>query len=193
MTLSALGIFSAAGAGGVVAGAAYELIESFVVTGSSTTSVTFSSLGTYSSTYKHLQLRMTARTDRATVVDYVRLRFNGDSGSNYAFHNLSGSALGGVTSNYETGTQFNLLRAASANSSANIFGAITTDILDAYSTTKNKVTRTLGGVSSSTSSEIVLASGLWSNTASITSIFCGVGGGTNFVAGSRFSLYGIRG
>jgi hypothetical protein len=193
MTLSALGIFSAAGAGGVVAGPAYELIESFVVAGSSTTSVTFSSLGTYSSTYKHLQLRMTARTDRATVVDYVRLRFNGDSGSNYNFHNLSGSALGGLTSNYETGTQFNLLRAASANSSANIFGAITTDILDAYSTTKNKVARTLGGVASSTSSEIVLASGLWSNTASITSIFCGVGGGTNFIAGSRFSLYGIKG
>jgi hypothetical protein len=50
-----LGILSAAGAGGGVAGD-YELISSEIL-GTTAASVTFSSLGDYSSTYKHLQIR----------------------------------------------------------------------------------------------------------------------------------------
>jgi hypothetical protein len=59
-----LGILSAAGAGGGGPLASdYELISTQILT-SPQSSITFSSLGTYSSTYKHLQVRAVARSTR---------------------------------------------------------------------------------------------------------------------------------
>jgi len=65
------------------------------------------------------------------------------------------------------------------------------DILDAYSTTKNKTIRSLSGMTGG-ANNLQLYSGLWNNTAAISSLNI-FPGATNFVAGSRFSLYGIRG
>ena len=79
-----------------------------------------------------------------------------------------------------------------ASGPANAFGAGVYDILDPYSTTKNKTTRLFGGRGFVTGDhKIVLASGLWRNTASVTSI--DLVANDNFVTGSRFSLYGIKG
>ena len=60
----------------------YEAIETVSLT-STQTSVTFSSLTT---DYEHLEIHMTVRTDLNTTYgyDYVGVRFNGDTGSNYA-------------------------------------------------------------------------------------------------------------
>jgi hypothetical protein len=190
MTLSALGIFSAAGAGGVVAEPAYELITTQIL-GSASPTITFSSLGTYSSTYKHLQLRIASRSGRSAENDPIFLRFNSDSGSNYAYHEM-GPSGGGVYSAAGT-SQTSVARAGSSAGStaaANAFGASVIDILDAYSTTKNKTTRTLMGVGGNT---ILLTSGAWFNTASITTITLTTFSATDFVTGSRFSLYGIKG
>jgi hypothetical protein len=170
----------------------YELIETAIVSGSSTTSITFSNLGDYASTYKHLQLRIASRTDRATDLDFIRLRFNSDSGSNYRFHRLLGSGSSVISDDSGSSTGVHLFRAGGNTNPTNSFGVVVSDILDAYSSTKNTTVRSLGGATGTTS-DISLCSGLWNDTSSITSIFCGVGGGTNFIAGSRFSLYGIRG
>ena len=179
-----LGILSAAGTGGVASD--YELIETSIVSGSSTGSVVFSNLGTYSSTYKHLQIRGAAKTNQADVFDLIRVRLNGDTGNNYARHALTGNgvsvASGGVSS-----TSF-VNFGSQGNSTANSFGGFVFDILDAYSTTKNKTTRALAGAS-----EIRLSSGLWMNTASITSVTLSPEFGSLLIAGSRFSIYGIRG
>jgi hypothetical protein len=185
MTLSALGIFSAAGAGGGVALSDYELIQTTVL-GSSTPSVTFSSLGTYSSTYKHLQIRMTARVDQ--VNDQIFMRINADTGSNYARHELvgNGSSVGSNASTSQTAIQFG--RVAYSSQTANAFTGFVMDILDPYAT-KNKTIRCLGGDSIN---PLALTSGLWNNTSSLTTILI-YAGATNFVTGSRFSLYGIKG
>jgi hypothetical protein len=189
MTLSALGIFSAAGAGGAPA-SAYELISTTIL-GSSQASVSFD-VSSFASTYRHLQLRFLGRTDNAAVSSYTTIRFNGDSGSNYSSHYLYGtgsSVLSGATL-----TTFIEAGGANGNSaSSGIFSPAVLDILDAFSTTKNKTTRMLDGNPIPTSNSINLRSGSWRNTNSITSIVIGPGLGTNFVAGSRFSLYGIRG
>ena len=59
------------------------LIETNIL-GSNAASVTFSSLGQYAGVYQHLQLRITARTNRTGAdSDPVILRFNGDTGNNY--------------------------------------------------------------------------------------------------------------
>lgn len=183
MTLSALGIFSAAGAGGVVAGA-YELIETQVLA-SAQASVVFSSLGTYSATYKHLQIRATHLSSGAGAVDLL-MRLNADTGSNYNNHALvgNGSAVSSIA-----GTSTSSMRIGFV--AGGQFGASITDILDAYSTTKNKTSRTLVGAIADVN-EIQLASAAWRNTASITSITLLPSAG-NIATGSRFSLYGIRG
>jgi hypothetical protein len=187
MTLSALGIFSAAGAGGGPAFSSdYELIETSIVSGSSTGSVVFSSLGTYSSTYKHLQIRGAVKTNEGAVFDLIKVQLNGDTGNNYARHALLGNGSA-VSSNAVTTIGF-VNFAAQGNTTANVFGGFVFDILDAYSTTKNKTTRALAGVT-----EIRLSSGLWMNTASITSVTLSPEFGSLLIAGSRFSLYGIKG
>ena len=187
------GILSAAGAGGAVAGGDYELIETTIL-GSDTSSVTFSSLATYASTYKHLQIRYasrSARTDNAN--DSLAVRLNADTGTNYARHGLLGY-LGAVLSSASTSASRMDMGWQTTNSqSANIFGSGVIDLLDTYSTSKNTTLRGLSGTSG-TEPIIILNSGVWLNTASLTSITLFAGfSGLNLVAGSRFSLYGIRG
>jgi hypothetical protein len=185
-----LGILSAAGAGGGVAGD-YELISSEIL-GTTAASVTFSSLGDYSSTYKHLQLRMTAKTSGTGYQDdpFV-LQFNGDSGANYNWHLLLGDGSS-VASAASPGSAYTF-GPTSSDAGASIFGALIADILDPYSTSKNTTTRFLSGYQPGSGAKINLSSMLWRNTASITSISLKPIIGANWVAGSRFSLYGIRG
>ena len=187
MTLSALGIFSAAGAGVVSAGS-YELIETQIL-GSSQASVTFSSLGTYSSTYRHLQLRMMTRADQ--VNDGIFMRFNGDTGSNYADHNLLGNGSSVFSQARTSQSNIQFARTAYSSMTANSFSGIVLDVLDAYSTTKNTTIRALSGMTGG-ADNLQLYSGLWNNTAAVSSILV-YSGATNFVSGSRFSLYGIKG
>jgi hypothetical protein len=200
MTLSALGIFSAAGAGGGVALSDYELIETQIL-GSSQASITFSSLGTYSSTYKHLQIRAVVRGDRGTFSqDQVQLFLNGDETvTNYSSHKLEGQGVNvqssaGISS--AVGTYIG--RTTATGSQTGAFSAHIVDVLDAYSTTKNKTIRTLFGQESQDSGGfpgrfVGLNSNLFISTASVTSLKVQIGIGTNFIAGSRFSLYGIKG
>jgi hypothetical protein len=192
MTLSALGIFSAAGVSGVLP--AYELISTTIL-GTTESSVVFSSLATYSTTYKHLQIRATARTNRGAPndLDDIGLRFNGDSVSTYNQHNLRGDGSGSPTAGAIDRTGIYIARAASVSANANVFSAFVTDILDPYAA-KNKTVRTLDGVMTGAgSSRVWLSSGLWRETTSLTSITLYSQQGASFIAGSRFSLYGIRG
>jgi hypothetical protein len=181
-----------AGSGGGV-DTDYELIESYIL-GSSQAAVTFSSLDTYSSTYKHLQIRYVARTDRGALSDTMRMRFNSDTGSNYAFHALEGTGSGvfSFSSTGQTGISISSgLLASSAASDAFASGVI--DILDFASTTKNKTTRALYGYTTSGDHRSTLGSGFRVNTEAMTSLNFTATSSANFVSGSRFSLYGIKG
>ena len=182
-----MGLLGAAGAG---AAGSYELIES-VILSSNQSSVTFSNLGNYSSTYKHLQIRAVARTDRSGNGDNIGMRFNGDTASTYNWHLLAGTGSSVITSS--GATTYMLPGWVSANNTtANAFGAAIIDLLDAYSSSKNKTIRSLTGLGA-TETNIRLMSGLWRSTSSVTSTTLFPVDGTNFVSGSRFSLYGIKG
>jgi hypothetical protein len=187
------GILSAAGAGGVAEGT-YELISSTIL-GGTAASITFSNLGDYSTTYKHLQVRYTGRSNQAQTYAGLRLTFNGDTASNYGSHILYGNGSNAFSAAYSSTSNilFDQHEITGASVTANIFGAGVYDILDAYSTTKNKTVRFLGGRGAvpENDKKIDLGSGLWRNTTSITSITFTPNG--DLIAGSRFSLYGIRG
>jgi hypothetical protein len=189
MALFPLGILSAAGAGGVAGD--YELIETQIL-GSAQASVVFSSLGTYSSTYKHLQIRVVARAAAAVSNESLRVRLNGDSGSNYSFHQLfgNGSSVGSSGSTSQTGASVILV--AGDNDASSIFGAGVVDILDAYSTTKNKTLRGFSG-NMPGAGLVLLRSSAYLSTSSTTSITLTSETAANLMTGSRFSLYGIKG
>jgi hypothetical protein len=123
----------------------------------------------------------------------MSIRFNSDSGSNYSVHRLIGD--GSVYSTAATNTTSVINDFVAGNTSpTGSFAGFVMDILDSYSTTKNKTTRTLvGRIVGTGETAVALVSGNWRNTGSITSVTFAPINGTNFIAGSRFSLYGIRG
>jgi hypothetical protein len=168
-----------------VAGGSYELIETTIL-GTAQSEVVFSSLGTYSSTYKHLQLRMTTR--QSTNTDTLYVRVNADTGSNYRSHLLLGNGSS-VSSFSETVNALFSYTCTASSGAANAFGGNVMDFLDAYSSTKNKTVKQLA---TNSRGQVSLTSAAWFNTSSITSLAISVAAG-NFVIGSRFSLYGIKG
>lgn len=181
-----------AASGGVVPD--YELIATTVL-GSAQNSITFSDLGTYASTYKHLQIRVVARSSRAAWVDNIAMRLNSDSGTNYNWHRMW--AEGGNPRYVENGTNRNEMRMvgiSGSNIGNSLFTPAITDIIDSFSTSKNTTIRTFGGHAEITgTSEISFGGAGWRNTSSISSITIFVESGNNFVSGSRFSIYGIKG
>ena len=168
--------------------AAYDLLETEILTAATTASVTFSSLDSYTD-YQHLQLRITARaTTQPDPTRSISLRANGDSGSNYAAHRLNGNGSSVNSYAYTSQQQAYLGQVAGSNASANVFGALVIDILDFSNASKNTTFRSFSGIATN---EVNIFSGLWNNTAAVTSltIFCG---GDNLGTGSRLSLYGLR-
>jgi hypothetical protein len=189
MTLSALGIFSAAGAGGGFS-SDYELIQTQIL-GSTQASVTFSSLSALSSTYKHLQIRAVARSSVAVTDMGYKIRFNGGTSTDYSFHRMNGNGSS-VGSYGDAGATYFYLSFGIIGSTGvgNAFGGAVVDILDAFSTTKNKTTRAI----TSTQNQLALDSSGWYNTAAIDSIVMETDAGSpDFVSGSRFSIYGLKG
>lgn len=164
----------------------YELIETQILTGNQA-SITFSSLGTYSSTYKHLQIRGVARSSSAAI--NLRMRINSDAGSNYASHYLEGN--GSAVNSGSVGTQ-SFMGLGVVATTANQFSPMIIDILDSYAA-KNKTIRSFQGAQSGANSWVGLHSGLWMSTSSITSMSLIAGPSDTFAIGSRFSLYGIKG
>jgi hypothetical protein len=165
----------------------YELIQTQIL-GSNQASVTFSNLGDYSSTYKHLQIRSVSKSGSSNSA--IFLYFNADEASNYNWHNLVGT--GSAVESAAAAPYAGIFISGLPPSSVTGFAGSVCDILDAYSTTKNTTIRSLAGNVEGEFRGVTLFGGAWRNTAAITSIKLGSGGGI-LAAGSRFSLYGIKG
>ena len=168
----------------------FESIATTVIT-SDTASVTFSSIP---QTYKHLQLRMFAKTDRADLEDVTLIQFNGDTAANYSYHYIRGTGAA-TASEGATSTSYIYLHFASTGNSgvSNIFGSSVLDILDYADTNKFKTTRSLHGFDANGSGRVYLVSGNWRSTSAITSIVLDQQFGTNWKQYSHFALYGIKG
>jgi len=169
---------------GAAAGAstAFESIATLNGTGSATT-FTFSSIP---STYTHLQLRYRSTGGYAGLT----ITFNSDTGANYANHQLNGtgsaaSASGAASINGLTDARY-------SGYAANTCSVGVGDILDYASTSKYKTYRELFGYDGNGVGNIVLYSGLWRNTAAITSITITNVSGNPQTTASQFALYGIK-
>lgn len=166
---------------------AYESIATTTLS-STTDSVTFSSIP---ATFTHLQLRYIARTNRTELDDGFTLQFNGDTtAANYKYHYLGGNG----TSTYGgNDPEIAVPYVAAANATASVFGVGICDILDYQNTNKYTTVKILGGHDRNGGGWVGLNSGLWRNTAAVTSIKIQTNALGDFVQYSQFALYGIKG
>lgn len=168
---------------------AYELISTTVL-GSSQATVTFD-VSTYASTYKHLQIRYTGRSNRADTDSILGIRFNSAT-TNYRHHMVYGNGST-VISATSTDTYIHEYAGLSGNTApSNTFAAGVIDILDPFSSSKNTTIRALVGQMHSSYPRVSLNSGAWFDTAVVTSISC-TDIFSTMVAGSRLSIYGLKG
>lgn len=172
---------------------AYDSIATNTIT-TPTTGTTFSSIP---STYTHLQIRWIAR-DSGTTDNFrgIKLQFNSDTGANYSQHILfadgsSASAYSAVSDD-SAGTDGVAGVIPDSAKLASSFAVGVWDILDYANTSKYKTARLLVGCDLNGSGRISLSSGLWMNTNAITSITIS-DNNNNFVTGTQFALYGIKG
>lgn len=110
-----LGIM-ASGMSGNLASGAYASIATNTVGGAGAASITFSSIP---ATYTHLQIRLTALT---TVADNILVRYNSDTGANYAFHWLYGN--GSSASAYASASATNMGLGYTATTTASYLSLI---------------------------------------------------------------------
>jgi len=168
------------GAGVAASTNSYESIATTTL-GSAQSTITFSSIP---STYKHLQIRYSAN---CTATGNPIVRFNGDTGSNYAYHILYGT---GTSAAAVAGSAQTFMYLGTTYSNANVFNGGVIDILDYANTNKTKTMRVLCGAENNSAGEVALFSGLWNSTSAISSLTITL---ANFTQYSSFALYGIKG
>jgi hypothetical protein len=169
---------------------AYDALAT-VTLSASTASVSFVGIP---SGYKHLQIRMIARTDRsANEYDGTIIQFNSDTGSNYAYHRIIADGSTVTSDGYASQTNGNLGTTLGGGAIANAFSPLVTDILDYANANKYKTVRSLSGrQNNTTDSNLLFTSSLWMNTAAVTSIILKPSVGPNFVTYSSFALFGVK-
>ena len=172
--------------------AVIEAIETVYLT-SAAASVTFSSLGSY----EHLQIRASGRHDNpGGGGSNIRIRFNGDTGSNYSFadfasyngNNSNADAYTGQAFVYGGGRLTGPLTPDAENFATSII-----DILDYRNANKNTTMLQMSGSVDdySGASFIWHGTGLWDNTAAVTSILLYPQAG-DFVEHTSMTLYGLN-
>lgn len=145
--------------------------------GSAASSVTFSSIP---STYTDLVLIVNSA--RTASNDSVSLEFNGDTGSNYSRLLMYGTGSSAATFRESNATLIEIGVQDTSNCT-NIF-----NVMNYANTTSNK---SVVARANATGVRLSAGIGVWRNTAAITSIKLATGAST-FIAGSMFTLYGIK-
>jgi hypothetical protein len=164
----------------------YDSIATTTVGSGGAATVTFSSIP---STYTHLQIRYIGR---GALNNAILLRLNSDTGNNYAAHQLSGDGSSVTATSATSNNCINTLRYPGLATATSTFSTGIIDILDYTNTNKYTTTRHLGGQDSNGSGGITLESGVWMNTAAVTTIDL-VANSTTFQQYSSFALFGIKG
>ena len=168
----------------------FESIATATGTGSSAT-ITFSSIP---STYQHLQIRINGKgAANYNGSEFVLVTANSDTGSNYAYHALSGYGTGTQAYGYASQTSMALGDILQSGTSVtNMTSAVIIDVLDYKSTSKTKTFRSFSGSDRNGGGSATLFSGLWNSTSAITSLSL-VNNTANWTTQTTIALYGIKG
>lgn len=168
---------------------AYDALATVTVPSGGAASINFVGIPTG---YKHLQIRMMARCgSTASGGNYINMRFNADSGSNYTYHALQGDGSSATATGLASQNAIYLQRIANNNDASNIQGVLVTDILDYQNTNKYKTIRNLGAYDANGSGRIYFSSSVWMNSGTVTSFELTPEAST-FNQYSQFALYGVK-
>lgn len=148
-------------------------------------------LGVFSNipqTFAHLEMRIFGRSTESGSTVNMYARFNSDGTTSYVGHQLSGNGSGASSSAYLGYDAWEIGSFPASSATANVFANHIIRILDYSNSTKFKTMMNIFGYDLNGSGDVSLKSGLWRNTAAITSI--------NFTyppvaTGTRIDLYGI--
>jgi aspartate/tyrosine/aromatic aminotransferase len=145
-------------------------------------------------TYTDLIIKVSGRTNRASILEAFNLQFNGNTASDYFRQIIFGDGSA-ANSNNQTDTTAGLDSSGlntGANATSSTFGS--TDVyIPNYTSANNKAlgSDTTGENNSSTSYMQFMA-GVWKNSAAITRIKLTPTFSNNFVQYTTATLYGIK-
>jgi hypothetical protein len=167
----------------------YVLLERIELN-ATTASVTFASIP--QTGYTDLKIVLSARSDYAGVVETCNLQINGVTTATYPSRYLQGdgAAASSATTNISGSVPIGVVTGNTATAST--FGSVEI-YLPNYTDSSNYQSLSGDSVSenNATTSYARLSAGLWQNNAAVTTIAIFPYLGTNWLANSTFSLYGI--
>ncbi len=164
-----------------------ELITSVTVGSGGAASVTLPATGTIPQTYTDLKLVYSARATVAGTQEFINISFNGNT-SNYSLRSLQGDGSAASSNNWS----FRWIGyAVGSTATASTFSNGELYIPNYTSSNYKSFSGDNVAERNDTNAQSILTANLWSDTAAITSIALSVQGGSNFVEGSTFYLYGI--
>lgn len=157
----------------------YTPIATSTVTGSSTTTITFSSIP---ATYTDL---IVVSNYKSAGNNYLMMRFNGDTGNNYSRTETQGT--GSTISNFQ-GSNEPYAYISSVYAPTGQMAMFTSNIMSYANTSIFKTVLSRGNNATIGTSMVV---NLWRSTSAINTILL-TPIGTGFDVGSTFNLYGIK-
>jgi uncharacterized protein with PQ loop repeat len=178
---------------------AFQSIETFTVSGTSTTVLTFSSIP---QTFKHLQVRGVVRVSPSSYYETAAMRFNASSGgTDYNILQLRNNGNTAEATNYITHAEpsISLNYLAGANTTAGTFSPFILDLFDYTDTNKKRNGKYVMGYENNGVGSTNYDKGMttvtywnWQQTAAINEIRINTVSGY-FIEGTRLALYGITG
>ena len=166
----------------------YVLLERIELNASAA-SVTFSNIP--QTGYTDLKVVINGRSNRATEIrDEIFVRFNGDSGANYSYKTIRGSGSAAISQTASGTNQLSRNDVPASGATSNTFGNHEIYIPNAFGSTQKSVSIDSVMENNATESYMYMMAGLWSGTASITSVTISPEVST-WVTNSTFSLYGL--
>jgi hypothetical protein len=157
----------------------YEPIQTQTV-GTATTTVTFSSIP---QTYTDLVLIVSA--DVTSAGQNLYLTFNSDTSTTYSRTFLYGNGTSAISARNTLQPAIPLSEFAGSGSGSHTIA----NIMNYANTTTLKTVIHRGGYAGNITA---VTAGLWPSTAAITSLSCVPTGGTTWIVGSIFTLFGIK-
>lgn len=145
------------------------------------------------STYKFLRIISTNKTAAPSTIDNTQMVFNDDVTTSYQFTYgyAQNTTVGG--GNTQAGSAFYMRSAGNGGVHNGYYAASVVDIYDYANTSKWTSVHSWGGITTnSAENEVWFINSTWAKTTTVNKITIGYGAG-NWLAGSEFHLYGIKG
>lgn len=151
--------------------------------------------GTFATSYDHLLITMSSRSDASNYYTGIYWRFNGDTGSNYSMTDLQTTSES-VGTYYTAGSSgIGFPPSSGGNTTANTFCSMKVWIPNYANTSYFKPVLITSGSENMSSSNsqygVKITAGLYSSTSAITSFNLYHNGGSDFVQYSSYTVYGV--